>query len=516
MPALKSVFGRPGVIAAVSTGDFPAQMRQAGARTIYWDMNLNNRVGLPTAPTAPETIVDRANRLYEFAATQMGCTTPWIVLNELFGSHLETPWSENNTIYRQNVLTLMKTLSERGAKPLLLLSTTPFTGTDAAADWWREVARYGDLVKESYFGAPSLYKRGPVLANRRLRVGFRRGIESLTSIGIPVRKIGIALGFQTARGTGGREGLQPSSAWFRVVKWQALAARQVARETGIAHVVSWGWGTYRADAVDPDKPRTACVYLWTRDPRLCDAPRVVGADLNTSLTEGQIVLPRGAQCVVGKRTITRAQLAALTKLTGDRDIAYSILLARLAESPFAAVPGKQVVAAERAVLAARFGRSAAAYRAALARVGGNVSLARGALADELRRMRLESRLRAPAASAAEISAFYTSYPDIRARVVEAKPAPWWLGRRTRGLALEPLAPRPLFSLKANKMAKVLDLDSTYRVKPHRRDAAARIRVPRAGAPGDRVGARGVRPARGLRALERRPPGGRAARGHVPA
>src|SRR5206468_154534 len=43
-PELTSIFARPGTILAVSSGDFPAEMRAAGALTIYWDMYLNRRV----------------------------------------------------------------------------------------------------------------------------------------------------------------------------------------------------------------------------------------------------------------------------------------------------------------------------------------------------------------------------------------------------------------------------------------------------------------------------------------
>lgn len=464
-PSVAAVFARPGVTLAVSSGDFPAAMRKAGARTVYWDMNLRNRVGIPTDPAPPEAIVERANRFFDFAVQQMDCTTPWIALNELFGANLETPWSAANTQYRENVLVFMRTLAERGARPFLLLPGAPFTGTPEADSWWREVARYGDVVPEVYFSGASLYKLGPTLANRRLRVAMRRAVTNLTSIGIPASRIGLVLGFQTARGAGGREGLEPSSAWFRLVKWQTLAARQVARETGVPTVWSWGWGTYRADDTDRDKSGAACVYLWTRDPRLCDAPATVGPTFEPSLTEGQIVLPAGAQCKIGRRTIGRAELAALARLTGDRDVAYSVLLARLAESPFAAVRGGQIVRAEQAVVAARFAGRAASYRAALARAGATVALARAALGDELRRLRLEGRLSAGRPSAREVSTFYTSYPDLLARRVEVKPAPWWLGNRRSGLVLEPVGPRRVFDLPSRRPARVLDLDAAYLVKP---------------------------------------------------
>src|SRR2546422_3561632 len=53
-----------------------------------------------------------------------------------------------------------------------------------------------------------------------LRTAFRRAILDFTQIGIPTSKLGIFLGFQTTKGTGGREGLEPATAWFEVVKLQ--------------------------------------------------------------------------------------------------------------------------------------------------------------------------------------------------------------------------------------------------------------------------------------------------------
>src|SRR5688500_14320917 len=119
-PDLIDVFAKPGLIVSGSTGDFPARLRAAGARTVYWDMNLNRRVGTPSAPADPGLIVERANRLFDFAATQSGCEKPVIALNELFGAGLATPWSASNARYRDNVLVLLRTLAGRGARPFLL------------------------------------------------------------------------------------------------------------------------------------------------------------------------------------------------------------------------------------------------------------------------------------------------------------------------------------------------------------------------------------------------------------
>ena len=79
--ALTDTLARPGTILAVSTGEYPALIRQHGAVTIYWDMYLNKlRVGTPTVPFEPETAIARANRLFEYAAQQSSCSTPLTVV----------------------------------------------------------------------------------------------------------------------------------------------------------------------------------------------------------------------------------------------------------------------------------------------------------------------------------------------------------------------------------------------------------------------------------------------------
>ena len=223
------MLARPGIVAATSTGEYPARLRAQGAQTIYWDMNLRLRVGTTTEPYDPATIEERANRLFVFAASQTQCATPWIALNELNGANLETPWTPNNAQYRDNVLRLVRALAARGARPFLLISSTPYTGTDEAATWWRNVAAVSDVVPEVYFNGRSLAGQGPLLANRRLRAGLRRGVARLVEIGIPVTRIGLMLGFQSAAGTGGREGLRPREEWFRV---DQVAGAGRARDRG--------------------------------------------------------------------------------------------------------------------------------------------------------------------------------------------------------------------------------------------------------------------------------------------
>jgi hypothetical protein len=426
-------------------------------------MNLRQRVGTTTAPADPAVIEDRANRLFVFAASQSNCATPWIALNELHGAGLETPWTPNNAQYRANVLALMRALAARGARPFILVSQQPYTGSDEAAEWWRAVAQTGDIVREVYFNALQLYRQGAIAANRRLRVAFRRAVAELVSIGIPVSKIGLMLGFQSAPGTGGRERLQPREAWFEVIKWQALSARQVAGEMNVASVWSWGWGTFSEAGRDPDKPDAACVYLWARNPSLCNAPRVAGERFNASRTHGQLRLPPGATCRVGRRTISTSAIAQLNRVVQDRDVALSALLARIAESESARVTSREIRAAEAAVISERFGGSRGAYVAALARARANVAVARAVLADQLRRRKIGTRLRISVSGAA-ISAFYAAYGDVLVRTVEARPGTWWLGGRRVGLAVASFAPQRVFDVPTGARTTVRSLAGVVRIR----------------------------------------------------
>ena len=116
-PPFWSVFARPGVTALASNLIFPQKLREAGAQTAYFDLYLNRRVGTTSAPADPATIVDKANKLYEYAAQSMDCSNPVIAENELFGSWLAVPWSKTNAQYRAKVLLYFQTLRQRGVKP---------------------------------------------------------------------------------------------------------------------------------------------------------------------------------------------------------------------------------------------------------------------------------------------------------------------------------------------------------------------------------------------------------------
>jgi hypothetical protein len=460
-----NLFAKPGVVAMASNFIFPPKLRAAGAQTVYFDLYLARRVGKPNAPADPATIVAKANTFYEYAAKAMDCSNPVIAENELNGAWLASPWSPTNAQYRANVLLFLQTLRTRGAQPWLLVNSKPYTAGEAF-DWWRQVADVAGIVREVYFPAPLIYRQGPIGGNRTLRQAFRAGILDFTKIGIPVSKLGIFLGFQTTKGTGGREGLAAQS-WYRTVKWQALAARYVAQEMKFHSIWSWGWAewTTTPGEQDPAKWRAACVYLWARNAKLCNGPKVAGKGFVKSRTEGQPYLTRGFRCKLGNTAVRWSAINPILKLTGDPELAFSNAFARAVQQRIVQVSYGDILAAERSIIAARFGGSRGAYRAAIAESRTNISVARSIIGDELRRARIEKGFKVAWPSARQIADFHETYGELQARLVEAKSDAPWLGGRRSGYALATTAPPQLMGLSSGRWAAVWSPTGTVRVRP---------------------------------------------------
>jgi hypothetical protein len=452
-------FARPGVIAAASNFLFPPQLRAAGAKTVYWDFYLNNRVGTPDRPTHPEIARDWAQRIFFRAQASANCSQPWMALNELFGAHLTTPWTATNAAYRHNVIIFIKTLRDLGARPMLLISSRPYTEGEAGL-WWREAAHYADLVQEVYYSGKLIHRQGAIAGSRTMRRRFREAVRAFTDLGIPPRRVGLMLGFQASN-----RGTMNAIPWFEHVKMQTLAAKQVAKETGIGSVWSWGWIARSAAQADPDKEAAACVYLWTRDPKLCNGPVAAGPGFDTSRTQGQVALPRGARCAVDDALVRDASITRLSRVTGNRDVAFSAAYARAVLEGLVEVDPEDIRAAERAIIAARFRGSRAAYRAALARPRATEALAREVIADELRQQRMGRRFRVGTPTPEQITSYYESVADTPARLVEVKPRAWWLGERREGLAIASLAPPQVFGIpNGKKWVKIRTADGVFKVR----------------------------------------------------
>jgi hypothetical protein len=455
-------FARPGVVVATGGPQLAAEARAAGAATVHWDMYLRKRVGTPSEPADPGLIDKRADSLFDYAVSVSGCQTPLIALNELWGASLPTPLTPTAERYRANVLRFVTRLHERGGRPALLVSSEPFTGGDAAA-WWRSVAAVSDLVLENYANANLIWRDGPVDGSRRLRVRHRQSAAKLLALGIPASRIGIMIGFQTGAGAGGREGLQPRSRWFSVAKWHALAVKQVAKELRLAHVWSWGWAQRDARSNDPDKTSAACVWLWARDASLCDAPAALGPELDADTKVGQLGLPGGTRCMYGSTPLTAASVAALAKVTRDRELALTALVARAIERERTHVSPSEALALERRVVGARFGGNVPAYRAALSEAGASLAVARGIMGDELRWYEIVARLSLGRVSSVDVARFRTTFAPVLAREVTVSPAPSWLPEG-RGAALATSAPQAIFRLATGRRTTIRTAEGAFVVE----------------------------------------------------
>lgn len=452
VPFWSTIFARPGIVAAASSTIVPPQLRAKGAQTVYFDLYLNHRVGTPSKPADPSTIQARADKLFAAAVTSTGCAQPVIAENELFGAQLPTPWTATTALYRANVLAYLQRLAQLGARPFLLLSNRPYTHDQGADDWWRAVAAVSDLVPEVYFSGPSVSKQGAVAGSRRLRTTLRLRMEDLIQIGIPTSRLGVMLTFSSTPHAGGREGLALPQ-WLDVVKWEELAVNQISSELHLASVWSWGWAAFNPAGNDPDKPKAACTWLWTRDHSLCGAPALAGTALDPSLEVG-VTLPAGTLCLLGTTKLLASDVAAISRLTGDRDVAFSAEYEHAVLVAARPVSGAELALAERNTILDHFGGSRQAYLAGLANTHVTHTLAREILADEIRRLAVEATLRVPAPTSLQLRNWYGTYAAAKARAVRAAAPMTWLGGARTGIALQGAAPGRLFDLLPGQSVKV--------------------------------------------------------------
>jgi hypothetical protein len=468
-PSLLPILAKPGTLLAVTTQsgtDYAAAARARGAATYAFDLKMKGKVGTPSAPADPATLEAAAETQYNKAVVRTGgCATPLVVENELFGAGIPTPWTDSTSEYRANVLAFLQDLAAKGAHPVLLINKPPYAGSNDAVAWWRAVSKVADIVREVYLPATKVWPLGPTLGNRFLRQSYRNAITDLTSIGIPPDRAGLMLSFLSQSGVGGRNGLEPASAWYQVVKWEALSVKQVAREVGLGSIFSWGWQMWNPKEMDPDKPKAACVWMWARQRKLCDAPEMLGKHFDRSLTAGQIRLAHGTVCrSEGLGGVGAHEVGSLEALTGDRDAAFSALFERIVEASLHPVSRHAVLAAQAEVIRDSFHGKRSAYLAALREAHATVGLALAVLGDELRRARLEQPRYAPEPKGSEVAAFYAAYPDLLVRRVRVSPVPPWLAERT-GYAIAESAPQRLFSLPTGRKSRLSTLLGTFAVRP---------------------------------------------------
>jgi hypothetical protein len=471
----QALFGRPS-IAVASTGSGVAKaLRDAGASTGYWEMNLQNLVGTPTAPADPATMDAVAAAEVQKAQASTACPNPLIALNELLGSEAAGPLPAPAQQYRDAVLALVRALAADGATPFLLVPRR-FT-TKGTEDWWRQVGQVGWLVPEVYTPATSLWSVGdPFLISRVIRVGFREWVSRLSVLGIPASRIGIMLGFQSGDAFGGRAGLQPTAAWLEIVKLEAQASLVVARELALSSVWSWGWGTFATPgSADADKQAAACTYLWARDASLCDAPAMAIPGFDPDLTAGAFDLAPALQCRYDGGSFATAELTGLTAAGATAASGLTTLLERSIVRTRATIGPTALLRAERSVIAGQFGGKRGQYLQWLQVEGATAAVARDAIRDQLLEAKIARGLRVAPITGADVTAFMKAHAGMRTRSVETVRPVRWLVGQTHGVAVPGLAPRSVLTAATGATVLVHAEDGPVRV----RVLGAKVALPKA-------------------------------------
>jgi hypothetical protein len=472
----QAVFARPGVTVASTGAGVAKALRDAGASTAYWEMNLPSLVGSPSAPADPATMDAVAAAELQKAQVSTGCPNPLIALNEMIGSDAGGPLAAPAQQYRDAVLALMRALAADGAAPFLLVPRR-FT-TAGTEDWWQQVGQIGWLVPEAYTPATGLWGIGdPFLISRALRAGFREWVGRLTAIGVPPARIGLMLGFQSGDSAGGRAGLQPTSAWLEIVKLQQQAALAVGRELGLSTVWSWGWGTFATPgSADADKPAAACTYLWTRDQTLCNAPALaIPGGFNADLTAGVTDLPPLLQCRYTGGSFTTGELTALTAAGVTSATALTALLERSLVRRRTRIGPTAMLRAERSVIAGQFDGRRGQYLQFLQGEGATAAVARDAIRDQLLEAKIARGLHVAPITGPDVTAFIKAHAGTRTRSVETlRPVRWLVGQK-RGVAIPGLAPQSVLTAAAGTTVLVHAEDGPVRV----RVLGAKVRLPNA-------------------------------------
>ena len=254
--AWRDIFARPGTILAVSTGDFPAQVRAARCAHHLLGHVPERAGGDADRAGHPRSSIARANTLFEYAAQQSSCSTPWIALNELFGASLQTPWSTRTRSTARTSSTYLQTLAAR-APAVPAREQRAVHGREAAA-WWQQVAAVADIVRETYFSAKMLDAQGPVVGNRTLRAR-RCGPPSAAFSRSGFRRRGSA-SCSVPDATAGRRAAPPQADAGLARRREMAGARRTAGRgrAQISSIWSWGWGPWTKPEQLPRKAAAAC------------------------------------------------------------------------------------------------------------------------------------------------------------------------------------------------------------------------------------------------------------------
>lgn len=267
---VESVLSRPNVTLAVGTESWAQEYEADGARTVGWHMHLSRLIGVPRRPLTRAAVVRNVPRLVAAARANTTCEPPWLVLNEMLAARLPEPLTRAQLRYRANLYVLARELKERGVHVAVLLPRVPLSKTRYRS-YWRRLSWKADLVYEAYaFRSKIAISRGEAGGRRYMRALWTNAIRRLRPFVVAPSRMGIMIPYWSRHPVSGRVGLSDAR-WFRLTRMKVRATKDVVAAQRLGTVFSWGWGTNPTSGErDPDKPKTACVYLNERNAALCD------------------------------------------------------------------------------------------------------------------------------------------------------------------------------------------------------------------------------------------------------
>ena len=333
----------------------PKYFRAHGAATTYFVLHLPNIVGQPAKPADPASIPAPRTRCLPRPSPRAAVPTPWIALNELFGSGARDPVvADEHAVPRERA---RADAGPGGARRPPRSSSSAATPTSPATRrrGGSRSPQTGAIVYEAYYDAKRAASLGSLLGSRRMRLGMRSTIALFQGIGITPDRLGhrARLPFRRRAGCRRAQGLQPREAWLRVVKWEALAAKQVAADTRLGSVWSWGWATFgRGERRSRQARRGVRLPLGARPVALRRPCRRRARASTRRWSRGRSSCRRRSSAgSTGDAASPQPTSTRLTALTHDRHAAIDALFARLVLRSTVTVTNAQVLAVENAAIA---------------------------------------------------------------------------------------------------------------------------------------------------------------------
>ena len=313
----------PGSSAPRRTSSCPPQLRAKGAQTVYFDLYLNNRVGTPSKPADPSMIQARADKLFDTAVTSSGCDHAADRRERAVRRAVaDAVDADDGAVPRERarLSAASRRRAARGRSCSSRTARTPTTRPPTTGGGRRRRSRTSSRRSTSP-GRP-ISKQGAVAGSRRLRATMRTRMEDLIQIGVPTNRLGMMLTFSSTPQGGRPRG--PAAARSGSTSSSGRRSRRSRSRRSCTSRAS-GRGAGRPStrpATTPTSRRPRARGSGRATTRSATRPRSRARSSTRRSTSGD-ALPAGTLCLLGTTQLLASDVAALTRLTGDRDLAFS-------------------------------------------------------------------------------------------------------------------------------------------------------------------------------------------------